>query len=164
MGIKAVGVQPDQNVNFPPDAEVIFREWAVNTSIITNVCSTRVATRLPRNAELPFLTFFATGGSLISNTSDAAIAGVVFQVNCYAGRWGGASTSQPDYATAYQLANAVAEAAFKTAKTLVHTPTSETKAVIYGFEVLEMPSRVEETDTGLGHYQLSLIMNYRGLD
>ena len=36
--------------------------------------------------------------------------------------------------------------------------------VIYGFEIAEMPARVEETDTGLGHYELSLIMYYRGLD
>ena len=162
MGIKAVGVQPDQNVNFPPDAEIMFREWAVNTSIITNVCSTRVATRLPRNADLPFLTFFATGGSLISNTSDAAVAGVVFQVNCYAGRWGGASTSQPDYAGAYQLANAVYEAAFKTGQTRVKTPTTNTAGVIVGFEVNSAPERIEETETGLGHYQLSLTMYYRG--
>ena len=164
MAIKKFGVRHHDSMNFPPDAEIIFREWAVNTAFITNVCSTRVATRLPRNAELPFLTFFNAGGGMISNTSDAAIASALIQVNAFAGRWGGSSSSQPDYATAYQLANAVAEAAFKTAKTLVHTPTSETKAVIYGFEVLEMPSRVEETDTGLGHYQLSLSMYYRGLD
>ena len=57
-----------------------------------------------------------------------------------------------------------AEAAFKTAKTIVHTTSTATKAVIYGFDIPEMPARVEETDTGLGHYELSLIMYYRGLD
>lgn len=162
MGIKAVGVQPDQNVNFPPDAEIIFREWCVNTSTITDVCGTRVATRLPRNAELPFLTFFSAGGSLISNTSDAAITGVVLTVNAYAGRWGGGSTSQPDYAGAYQLANAVFEAAFKTGQTRVLTPTTNTSAVIYGFEVNSAPERIEETETGMGLYQLQLTMYYRG--
>lgn len=162
MGIKAVGVQPDQNVNFPPDAEIIFREWAVNTSIITDVCSTRIATRLPRNAELPFLTFYSSGGSLISNTSDAAIVGTVLTVNAYAGRWGGASTSQPDYATAYQLANAVYEAAFKTGQTRVVTPSSNTSAVILGFEIQSAPERIEETETGMGLYQLQLTMYYRG--
>lgn len=164
MAIKKLGVRHHETMKFPPDGEIIFREWAVNNTIITDVCSTRVATRLPRNAELPFLTFFVAGGDMVSPKGDAAIGNVVVQINAFAGRWGSGSGSQPDYATAYQLANAVAEAAFKTAKTLVHTPTSETKAVIYGFEVLEMPSRVEETDTGLGHYQLSLSMYYRGLD
>lgn len=164
MAIKKLGVRHHETMKFPPDGEIIFREWAVNNTIITDVCSTRVATRLPRNAELPFLTFFVAGGDMVSPRGDAAIGNVVVQINAFAGRWGSGSGSQPDYATAYQLANAVAEAAFKTAKTLVHTPTSETKAVIYGFEVLEMPSRVEETDTGLGHYQLSLSMYYRGLD
>jgi len=58
MAIKKVGVQPHQEMNFPPDAEIIFREWAINTTDITNVCSSRVATRLPRNAELPFFNIF----------------------------------------------------------------------------------------------------------
>ena len=162
MAIKKLGVRHHEAMKFPPDGEIIFREWAVNNTIITDVCSTRIATRLPRNAELPFLTFFVAGGDMVSPKGDAAIGNVVIQINAFAGRWGGGSGSQPDYATAYQLANAVAEASFKTAKTLVHTPTSETKAVIYGFDVLEMPSRVEETDTGLGLYRLSLNMYYRG--
>lgn len=164
MAIKKLGVRHHETMKFPPDGEIIFREWAVNNTIITDVCSTRVATRLPRNAELPFLTFFVAGGDMVSPRGDAAIGNVVVQINAFAGRWGSGSGSQPDYATAYQLANAVAEAAFKTAKTLVHTPTTSTKAVIYGFDIVEMPSRVEETDTGLGHYQLSLSMYYRGLD
>jgi len=162
MAIKKVGVQPHQAMNFPPDAEIIFREWAINTTSITDVCSTRVATRLPRNAELPFLTFFNAGGVMHSPSGDAAIANTVINVQAFAGRWGGGNSSQPDYANAYALANAVAEGAFKTGKTIVHTPTSDTKAVIYGFEVVQLPERVEETDTGLGLYRLSLNMYYRG--
>jgi len=163
MAIKKFGVRHHDNMNFPPDAEIIFREWAVNTTFITNVCSTRVATRLPRNAELPFLTFFNAGGGMISNTSDAAIASALIQVNAFAGRWGGSSSSQPDYATAYQLANAVAEGAFKTGLTKVQTTGTDTEAMIVGFDVVTLPERIEETDTGLGHYQLSLNMYYRGL-
>ena len=163
MAIKKFGVRHHDSMNFPPDAEIIFREWAVNTTFITNVCSTRVATRLPRNAELPFLTFFNAGGGMISNTSDAAIASALIQVNAFAGRWGGSSSSQPDYATAYQLANAVYEAAFKTGQTRVKTPTTNTAGVIVGFEINSAPERIEETETGLGHYQLSLNMYYRGL-
>ena len=58
MPIELVGTQANSSQKFPPDAEIIFREWAINTTNITAVCSTRVATRLPRNATLPFLTFF----------------------------------------------------------------------------------------------------------
>jgi hypothetical protein len=58
MAIKNVGVHGHAAMNFPPDAEIIFREWAVNSSIITDVCGTRIATRLPRNAELPFFNIF----------------------------------------------------------------------------------------------------------
>ena len=165
MGIKSVGSNYDQTQKFPPDAEIIFREWAVNTTAITSICGTRVATRLPRAAELPFLTIFNGGGTMMSPTSEAAIAGNTIVVDAYAGRWGGSgNTSQPDYATAYQLANAVAESAFKTNSTRVKTPTTNTAAVIYDMEISTLPSRREETDTGLGHYQLSLIMYYRGLD
>ena len=162
MAIKNVGVHGHAAMNFPPDAEIIFREWAVNSSIITDVCGTRIATRLPRNAELPFLTFFNAGGVMHSPTGDAAIANTVININAFAGRWGSGSSSQPNYAKAYELANAVAEAAFKTGKTIVHTESSNTKAVIYGFDVVQLPERIEETDTGLGHYQLSLSMYYRG--
>jgi len=109
-----------------------------------------------------FLTFFNAGGVMHSPSGDAAIANTVINVQAFAGRWGGGNSSQPDYANAYALANAVAEGAFKTGKTIVHTPTSDTKAVIYGFEVVQLPERVEETDTGLGLYRLSLNMYYRG--
>jgi len=164
MGIKKVGVHPHQAMKFPPDGEIIFREWAVNTPVITDVCGTRIATRLPRNADLPFLTFFVAGGTMLGPQGDASIGNIVINVNAFAGRWGSGSGSQPDYATALELANAVAEAAFKTGKTIVHTSTTSTKAVIYGFDIPEMPSRIEETETGLGHYELSLSMYYRGLD
>jgi len=164
MAIKKVGVRHHDAMKFPPDAEIIFREWAINTATITDVCGTRIATRLPRNADLPFLTYFNSGGTMVSPTGDAAIADTTLQIQAYAGRWGGGNSSQPDYANAYALANAVAEAAFKTAKTIVHTTTSSTKAVIYGFDIDQLPERVEETDTGLGLYRLSLSMYYRGLD
>ena len=165
MPIELVGTQANSSQKFPPDAEIIFREWAINTTNITAVCSTRVATRLPRNATLPFLTFFNNGGTLMNPQIQAAVVGVSLQVDAYAGRWGGASgTSQPDYAKAYALANEVAESAFKTAQTRVRTATTNTKAIIYGFEIPDLPSRIEETETGLGHYTLSLIMYYRGLD
>ena len=50
------------NQNSAPDAEVRFRAWAINRTPITNICGTRISTRLPRNATLPFLVFFDMGG------------------------------------------------------------------------------------------------------
>ena len=45
----------DQTQLVPPDAEIVARKWALEQSIITDICSTNIATRLPRNASLPFL-------------------------------------------------------------------------------------------------------------
>lgn len=38
----------DQTQKVPPDAEIIARQWALSQSTITDVCSTNIATRLPR--------------------------------------------------------------------------------------------------------------------
>ena len=40
------------------DAEVVFRAWALARTPITDIVGTRIATRLPRDATLPFLVFF----------------------------------------------------------------------------------------------------------
>ena len=37
-----------------PDSEILFRTWATSQSVITDIVSTRIATRLPSNATLPF--------------------------------------------------------------------------------------------------------------
>src|SRR6056300_792534 len=128
-----------------PDAEVVFRAWALNRTPISNICSTRIATRLPRNAELPFLTYYRAGGIPIDQFSEVLIEEAVIPINCYAGRWGGnGSDPQPDYAQAYSLAAGVQQAAFNEGNALI-TLSGSANAFIYGMEIIEGISRIEET-------------------
>jgi hypothetical protein len=144
-----------------PDAEVVFRAWALNRTPISNICSTRIATRLPRNAELPFLTYYRAGGIPIDQFSEVLIEEAVIPINCYAGRWGGnGSDPQPDYAQAYSLAAGVQQAAFNEGNALI-TLSGSANAFIYGMEIIEGISRIEETETGLGLYTITITMTYR---
>ena len=147
--------------NSAPDAEVVFRAWALERTPITNICSTRIATRLPRNAELPFMTYFRAGGLPIDQFSDVLIEEAVIPINCYAGRWGGnGSDPQPDYAQAYSLAAAVQQAAFNESNAAI-TLSDNSKAFIYAFEIIDGISRIEETETGLGLYTITVGITYR---
>ena len=144
-----------------PDAEVVFRAWCLDRTAITSLCSTRIATRLPRNAELPFLTYFRAGGTPVFPRSEVLIEEAIFPVSCYAGRWGeSGTTAQADYAGAYSLAAAVQEAAFNESNDPI-TLSDGSKALIYGFEIYDGISRIEETETGLGLYTISVTMTYR---
>ena len=165
MGIRKTGVLHDESQKFPPDGEIIFREWAVNNTVITNVCSTRIATRLPRNATLPFLVMFRGGGALMNPRSDVHIQSALLPMECYAGRWGGSGNDKPfaDYSTAMSLANAVIQAAFNYANGYIVTDTTNTRAKIYGFDVVQFPTRIEEIGTGLGRYSFALAMTYRAV-
>ena len=104
----------DQSQLVPPDAEIIGREWALNQTLITDICGTNIATRLPRNASLPFLVMFRAGGALINPRSEAHIQSALLPMEAYAGRWGGSGNDKPfaDYGTAMSLANATIQAAF----------------------------------------------------
>ena len=46
----------------PPDAEIIFRDFILSKTAVTDLISQRVATNLPRDAEMPFLVFVRAGG------------------------------------------------------------------------------------------------------
>lgn len=149
------------NQNSAPDAEVVFRAWAIARTPINNICSTRVATRLPRNAQLPFMTYFRAGGVPLDQFSEVLIEDAIIPISCYAGRWGGNGTDpQPDYAQAYSLAAAVQQAAFNESNNAI-TLSSGDKAFIYGFEIVDGISRIEETETGLGLYTITITMTYR---
>ena len=144
-----------------PDAEVVFRAWAINRTPITDICSTRIATRLPRNATLPFLVFFRGGGLPVSPRSQVLIEEAIIPISCYAGRWGGDATdTNADYSTAYSLAAAVQQSAFNE-ENISLTLSDNSKAFIYGMEIIEGISRVEETETGLGLYTITIGMTYR---
>ena len=153
----------DQSQLVPPDAEIIARQWALEQSIITDICGTNIATRLPRGSELPFLTLFRAGGALINPRSEAHIQNALIPMECYAGRWGGTGNDKPfaDYSTAMSLANAVIQAAFNYSNGYITTSDSTTRAKIYSFDIVQFPTRIEEVSTGLGRYSIALAMKYR---
>ena len=155
----------DQTQKVPPDAEIIARQWALSQTIITDIVGTNIATRLPRGSALPFLTLFRAGGALINPRSDAHIQNALLPMECYAGRWGGSGNDKPfaDYSTAMSLANAVIQAAFNYSNGYITTSDSNTRAKIYGFEIVQFPTRVEEVSTGLGRYSIALAMTYRAV-
>ena len=155
----------DQTQKVPPDAEIIARQWALSQIIITDIVGTNIATRLPRGYALPFLVLFRAGGALINPRSDAHIQNALLPMECYAGRWGGSGNDKPfaDYSTAMSLANAVIQAAFNYSNGYITTSDSNTRAKIYGFEIVQFPTRVEEVSTGLGRYSIALAMTYRAV-
>ena len=155
----------DQTQKVPPDAEIVARQWALEQTITTDICSTNIATRLPRNANLPFLTLFRAGGALVNPRSDAHIQSALLPMEAYAGRWGGSGNDKAfaDYGTAMSLANAVIQAAFNYSNGYITTSDSNTRAKIYGFDIIQFPTRIEEVGTGLGRYSFTLAMTYRAV-
>jgi len=152
---------PTSNQPVPPDAEIIFRQFLLNQTSITNLVSTRVATRLPRGAEMPFVVLFRAGGALLNPRSEAHIQSALIPMECYAGRWGGTDdTAVPDYGAAMDLANTIIQSAFNYSNGYIQS-SDGLKAKIYSFEIVQMPTRIEETTTGLGRYAIALSMTYR---
>lgn len=148
----------------PPDAEIIFRQFLLNKTGITDLVDTRIATRLPRDAELPFLVFIRAGGILVRPTSQVHIQSAIFPMIAYAGQWGGDDTkANPDYGGAMELANAVIQECFNMENEYITTTSSNTRAKIYGIDILQMPTRIEEVATGLGRYDFSVGMTYRAV-
>tara|TARA_Y100000114_G_C11700724_1_gene298296 strand:- start:326 stop:808 length:483 start_codon:yes stop_codon:yes gene_type:complete len=155
----------DTSQKAPPDAEIILRKWALGQSAITDITGNNIATRLPREANLPFLTLYRAGGQLINPLSEAHIQAALMPMDCFAGKWGGASnTGTPDYGKAMDLANAVIQSAFNYSNGYITSDdATPLRAKIYGFQIMQMPTRVEETATGLGRYSLALSMMYRAV-
>ncbi len=148
----------------PPDAEIIFRQFLLSKTGITDLVNSRIATRLPRDADLPFLVFIRAGGILVRPTSQAHIQSAIFPIIAYAGQWGGDATkANPDYGGAMQLANAVIQECFNMENEYVTTAETNTRAKIYGFDILQMPTRIDEVATGLGRYDFSVGMTYRAV-
>lgn len=149
----------------PPDAEIILRKWMLQDTNINALVSTRIATRLPRDAELPFVTLFRAGGQIVNPMSEVHMQAAVMPIDVYAGKWGGtADTTTPDYGTAYSVANTIIQSAFNYSNGYI-TSDDDTplRAKIYGFQIVQTPSRIEETATGLGRYSITLSMIYRAV-
>ena len=155
---------PTTNQPVPPDAEIIFRQFLLNQTAITDLVGTRVATRLPRDAEMPFITIQRAGGILVRPTSQVHVQSAIIPVQCFAGQWGGeGNTSAPDYGKAMEVANAVVQVCFNMENEYVTTNTSNTRAKIYGIDLPQMPTRVTESATGLGRYDVGCAMIYRAV-
>lgn len=155
---------PTTNQPVPPDAEIIFRQFLINKSNITDLVGTRIATRLPRDAEMPFITFQRAGGSLVRPTSQVHIQSAIIPVQCFAGQWGGdGNTSAPDYGKAMEVANAIVQECFNMENEYITTDTTSTRAKIMGFDIPQMPTRVNENQTGLGRYDVGIAMMYRAV-
>ena len=71
--------------NTLPDAEILARTWALSKTSITNLVSTRVATRLPQDGDMPFLVITRLGGTPLSG--EALIDEALLQLDCYAGKY-----------------------------------------------------------------------------
>jgi len=144
-----------------PDGEVLFRTWAASKSSITDLVSTRIATRLPNNGTLPFLVFHQLGGN--PSADEALIYEATIMCDAYAGKYGsGGTKGQPDYAGAYDLASQVVRETFD------HTPTKYTSdggetGIIYGFYAQSGPGRVDEPELGLARYNIEVVMVYGAL-
>ncbi len=155
---------PTSNQPVPPDAEIIFRQFLLNQTAITDLVGTRVATRLPRDAEMPFITIQRAGGILLRPGSQVHAQSAIIPVQCFAGQWGGdGNTSAPDFGKAMEVANAVIKVCFNTENEYITTSESTTRAKIYGFDIPQMPTRVTEASTGLGRYDVGISMMYRGV-
>ena len=46
-----------------PDAEILARTWALSKTSITDIVDQKVATRLPQDADMPFLVITRLGGT-----------------------------------------------------------------------------------------------------
>ena len=148
----------------PPDAEIIFRDFILSKTAVTDLIGQRVATNLPRDAQMPFLVFVRAGGTLVRPSSQVHIQSAVLPCIAFAGEWGGDGTkSTPDYGGAMQLANTVIQECFNMENEYITTDDSTTRAKIYGIDIIQMPTRIEEVQTGLGRYDFSVGMTYRAV-
>jgi hypothetical protein len=141
-----------------PDSEILFRTWALDQSIITDLVDTRIATRLPSNATLPFAVIKLIGsGPENIDSSPLWVANI--QVNCYGGKYGSNNSKPtPDFASAFNLANSFVRSAFDFKQKKYEI--SGTDGIVYGFNPVEGPTRLDTTDNELARYNVNIGMYY----
>lgn len=151
----------DNQINMPPDPEIIFRQFLLDQTPITDLVGTRIATRLPAEPTLPFVVAMNNGSSVLDATSQTAINSSTMRINCFAGRWGGDGTkAEPDYSTASNVAQAIYKELFRQENIYV-TTSGGTQAKIYSFNIVEAPTRVEEPDLLIANFSIMADMMYR---
>jgi len=142
-----------------PDAEILFRTWALAQSEISSLVGTRVATRLPNGATLPFLVITQLGGS--PSSDEALIYEANLFIDCYGGKYGSTGTKgQPDFAQAYDLAAKTIANTFDFTTPKKYTSTGGEVGIIHGFYGQAGPTRVEEPELGLARYNIEVVMIY----
>ena len=141
-----------------PDSEILFRAWALDQTEITDIFGTRIATNLPSNATLPFAVVNLQA-TTTENIDGAPIFGATFMIDVYGGKYGSDGTKvTPDYAGAFNGAASFVKSAFDfNGKKYSITGTD---GIIYGFNPIEGPFRLEDTDTNLARYNVSVSMFY----
>lgn len=141
-----------------PDAEILARTWALSKTSITDIVDQKVATRLPQDAEMPFLVVTRLGGTPLSG--EALIDEALLQLDCYAGKYATNNTKgQPDYATAYNLASAVVAEAFDQSPEIL-TSSGGVSGKLSGFTIQNGPQRIDEPELGLARYTIDIVMIY----
>lgn len=141
-----------------PDAEILARTWALSKTSITDIVDQKVATRLPQDAEMPFLVITRLGGTPLSG--EALIDEALLQLDCYAGKYATNDTKgQPDYASAYNLASAVVAEAFDQNPEIL-TSSGGVSGKLSGFTIQNGPQRIDEPELGLARYTIDIVMIY----
>ena len=141
-----------------PDAEVMFRTWALAQSEISSLVSTRIATRLPSSGAMPFMVVTQLGGG--PSADEALIYEANLFIDCYGGKYGSTnSKGQPDYAQAYDLAAKTIANTFD-AGPKKYTSSGGEVATIHGFYAQNGPARIEEPELGLARYNIEVVMIY----
>lgn len=136
-------------VDLIPDAEVAVRAWLLTQTDVTDIYSTRIATRLPEEPVFPFLTLFSAGGDFTDG--EAPLYEAVLQFDSFGARGG----RHPDYASASLGIRTV----MHLCRDLDNVATSA--AHIYGCEILQGPIRIEEPDTEWARYELTILAQMR---
>lgn len=147
--------------NLPPDPEIVFRAWMLSKTSITDQVSTRIATRLPAEATLPFVVIRAEGNALLDEQSQSAIGLSSMRILVYAGRWGNDGTKpEPDFGTASDIAQIIYKECYTESNVQV-TTSGGTKAHIYTLNIESAPIRSESRELQVAVFDMSISMTYR---
>ena len=64
---------PTTNQPVPPDAEIIFRQFLLSKSDVTDLVGTRIDMRITRDDEMVFVTIKRAGGILVRQNSQVKV-------------------------------------------------------------------------------------------